>query len=88
MRHTHNFLHDKDTGCLWNKQRLCEKFILFWLVSKELYFHAMGGRKSLTDTVVKTAETGYMQGWLIKSLEDLYIHYNRVTVMYIVNSIK
>jgi len=75
MRHTHNFLHDKDTGCLWNKQRLCGKFILFWLVSKEFYFHAMGSQKSLTDTAVKTAETGYMQGRLIKSLENLLYIY-------------
>lgn len=46
------------------------------LVSKEFYFHAMGGREGLTDTAVKTAETGYMQRRLIKSLEDLCIHYD------------
>ncbi|XP_012231845.1 DNA-directed RNA polymerase III subunit RPC1 isoform X2 [Linepithema humile] len=46
------------------------------LTSKEFYFHAMGGREGLTDTAVKTAETGYMQRRLIKSLEDLCIHYD------------
>ncbi|XP_011874550.1 PREDICTED: DNA-directed RNA polymerase III subunit RPC1 [Vollenhovia emeryi] len=46
------------------------------LQSKEFYFHAMGGREGLTDTAVKTAETGYMQRRLIKSLEDLCIHYD------------
>lgn len=46
------------------------------LKSKEFYFHAMGGREGLTDTAVKTAETGYMQRRLIKSLEDLSIHYD------------
>ncbi|XP_072757329.1 DNA-directed RNA polymerase III subunit RPC1-like [Anoplolepis gracilipes] len=44
--------------------------------SKEFYFHAMGGREGLTDTAVKTADTGYMQRRLIKSLEDLCVHYD------------
>ncbi|XP_018403555.1 PREDICTED: DNA-directed RNA polymerase III subunit RPC1 [Cyphomyrmex costatus] len=46
------------------------------LISKEFFFHAMGGREGLTDTAVKTAETGYMQRRLVKSLEDLCIHYD------------
>ncbi|CAL1677654.1 unnamed protein product [Lasius platythorax] len=46
------------------------------LGSKEFYFHAMGGREGLTDTAVKTADTGYMQRRLIKSLEDLCVHYD------------
>lgn len=29
------------------------------------------------DTAVKTAETGYMQRRLVKSLEDLVLHYDR-----------
>lgn len=36
----------------------------------------MGGREGLVDTAVKTAETGYMQRRLVKSLEDLVIHYD------------
>ncbi|XP_029660797.1 DNA-directed RNA polymerase III subunit RPC1 isoform X2 [Formica exsecta] len=47
------------------------------LGSKEFFFHAMGGREGLTDTAVKTADTGYMQRRLIKSLEDLCIHYDK-----------
>ncbi|XP_050462135.1 DNA-directed RNA polymerase III subunit RPC1 [Cataglyphis hispanica] len=46
------------------------------LDGKEFYFHAMGGREGLTDTAVKTADTGYMQRRLIKSLEDLCVHYD------------
>ena len=42
----------------------------------ELYFHTMGGREGLIDTAVKTAETGYMQRRLMKSLEDLSIKYD------------
>ncbi|KAH8042081.1 hypothetical protein HPB51_021165 [Rhipicephalus microplus] len=37
----------------------------------------MGGREGLVDTAVKTAETGYMQRRLVKSLEDLCCHYDR-----------
>jgi DNA-directed RNA polymerase III subunit RPC1 len=42
----------------------------------EFYFHTMGGREGLIDTAVKTAETGYMQRRLMKSLEDLSIKYD------------
>ena len=36
----------------------------------------MAGREGLIDTAVKTAETGYMQRRLMKSLEDLSIKYD------------
>lgn len=36
----------------------------------------MAGRVGLIDTAVKTAETGYMQRRLVKSLEDLVQHYD------------
>ena len=36
----------------------------------------MGGREGLVDTAVKTAETGYMQRRLVKSLEDLCMQYD------------
>lgn len=42
----------------------------------EFVFHTMGGREGLVDTAVKTAETGYMQRRLVKSLEDLYVGYD------------
>ena len=32
--------------------------------------------QGLVDTAVKTAETGYMQRRLVKSLEDLVMHYD------------
>lgn len=37
----------------------------------EYYFHAMGGRRGLADTAVKTAETGYMQKRIVKCTEDI-----------------
>lgn len=46
------------------------------LTPTEFIFHTMGGREGLVDTAVKTAETGYMQRRLIKSLEDLCSHYD------------
>ena len=38
--------------------------------------HTMTGREGLVDTAVKTAECGYMARRLMKSLEDLSIHYD------------
>eukprot|EP01065_Artemidia_motanka_P031886 TRINITY_DN3875_c0_g1_i1.p1 TRINITY_DN3875_c0_g1~~TRINITY_DN3875_c0_g1_i1.p1 ORF type:complete len:1544 (+),score=476.19 TRINITY_DN3875_c0_g1_i1:46-4632(+) len=50
------------------------------LAPHEFFFHTMGGREGLVDTVVKTADTGYMQRRLVKSMEDLCVQYNnRVT---------
>jgi|UniRef100_A0A6C0C0C6 DNA-directed RNA polymerase II subunit RPB1 len=46
------------------------------LTPEELWFHAMGGRTGLIDTAVKTSSTGYIQRRLIKSMEDLKIHYD------------
>ena len=46
------------------------------LNATEFFFHTVGGREGLVDTAVKTAETGYMQRRLIKSLEDLSVKYD------------
>lgn len=42
----------------------------------EFFFHTMAGREGLTDTAVKTADTGYMSRRLMKSLEDLSVQYD------------
>ena len=49
---------------------------LFGLTPQEFYFHAMGGREGLIDTAVKTAETGYIQRKLVKSMEDIMVRYD------------
>ena len=46
------------------------------LSSTEFFHNAMTGRDGLTDTAVKTAETGYMQRRLMKAMEDLTTHYD------------
>ncbi|KAG7257106.1 hypothetical protein CRUP_002887 [Coryphaenoides rupestris] len=46
------------------------------LTATEFFFHTMAGREGLVDTAVKTAETGYMQRRLVKSLEDLCSQYD------------
>ena len=43
---------------------------------QEFFFHAMGGRVGIIDTSIKTAETGYIERRLIKSLEDLMVRYD------------
>ena len=47
------------------------------LTAPEFFFHTMGGREGLVDTAVKTAETGYMQRRLVKSMEDLIVRYDK-----------
>eukprot|EP00659_Diplonema_papillatum_P008559 gene8562-13225_t len=46
----------------------------------EFWFHTMGGREGLVDTAVKTAETGYMQRRLVKSMEDLCVQYDYTVI--------
>jgi DNA-directed RNA polymerase II subunit RPB1 len=54
-----------------------ENSFISGLTPEELFFHAMGGRVGLIDTAVKTSQTGYIQRRLIKSLEDVYVAYDR-----------
>ena len=42
----------------------------------ETFFHAMGGRIGVIDTAVKTAGVGYVSRRLVKSLEDIKVHYD------------
>ena len=53
-----------------------ENSYLRGLTPQEFFFHAMGGREGLIDTAVKTAETGYIQRRLVKSMEDLMVKYD------------
>lgn len=46
------------------------------MTATEFFMHAATGREGLTDTAVKTAETGYMQRRLVKALEDLCVQYD------------
>jgi DNA-directed RNA polymerase II subunit RPB1 len=46
------------------------------LEPQETFFHAMGGRIGVIDTAVKTAGVGYVSRRLVKSLEDIKVHYD------------
>ena len=59
--------HSKEPGA----KGFVENSFYSGLTPTEFFFHTMGGREGLVDTAVKTAETGYMQRRLVKSLEDL-----------------
>lgn len=43
----------------------------------EFFHHMVAGREGVIDTACKTADVGYLQRKLIKSLEDIKIHYDR-----------
>ena len=51
------------------------------LTASEFFFHTMGGREGLVDSAVKTADTGYMQRRLVKSMEDLIVRYDSTVRM-------
>jgi len=53
-----------------------ENSYLQGLTPSEFFFHAMGGREGLIDTAVKTAETGYIQRRLVKSMENVQVKYD------------
>jgi DNA-directed RNA polymerase II subunit RPB1 len=42
----------------------------------EFFYHTMAGREGCIDSTVKTAESGYIQRKLVKSLEDFMIKYD------------
>ncbi len=42
----------------------------------EMFFHAAAGREGLTDTAVRTSQSGYMQRRLINALQDLRVEYD------------
>ena len=46
------------------------------LTPAEFFFHAMTGREGLIDTAVKTADSGYMQRQLVKTMEDLMTYHD------------
>ena len=47
------------------------------LTPLEFFSHAIGGREGVTDTAVKTSETGYLQRRLVKAMEDLHVASDR-----------
>ncbi|KAH8090033.1 DNA-directed 5'-3' RNA polymerase [Aureococcus anophagefferens] len=53
-----------------------ENSYLRGLSPQEFYFHAMGGREGLIDTACKTAQTGYLQRRLVKSMESIMVKYD------------
>jgi len=42
----------------------------------EFFAHAMAGREGITETAVKTGESGYAQRRMVKALEDVIVNYN------------
>ena len=43
---------------------------------REFWFHAMTGREGVTDTAMKTAQSGYIQRRMVKVGEDIAIKYD------------
>jgi DNA-directed RNA polymerase II subunit RPB1 len=50
------------------------------LTPSEMFFHALGGREGLTDTALKTAQTGYIARKLMKGTEALIISHSGAVV--------
>lgn len=46
------------------------------LKPQEFWFHSMSGREGVSDTAMKTANSGYVQRKMIKILEDVQVRYD------------
>lgn len=55
---------------------ICHSFF-HGLTPSEFWFHAMSGREGITDTAMKTANSGYSQRKMIKTMEDLQVKYDQ-----------
>lgn len=44
---------------------------------QEFWYHAMSGREGVTDTALKTANSGYIQRKMVKVMEDIQIKYDQ-----------
>lgn len=53
---------------------LCTRSFLTGLNPSELFFHQAGSREGLTDTAVKTSDTGSMHHSIVKALEDVKVY--------------
>jgi DNA-directed RNA polymerase II subunit RPB1 len=47
------------------------------LSPQEFWFHAMSGREGVTDTALKTAQSGYIQRKMVKIMEDIQVKYDQ-----------
>ena len=54
----------------------CENSFISGLNPTEFFFHNTSGREGLTDTAIKTSETGYLQRKLMKAMEDAKMCYD------------
>ena len=52
----------------------CVNSFLTGLDPSEMFFHQAGGREGLTDTAIKTSETGHMHHKIVKALEDVKVY--------------
>jgi DNA-directed RNA polymerase II subunit RPB1 len=43
------------------------------LSPQEMWFHAVGGREGLSDTAVRTKDSGYIQRKMVKTMEDIRV---------------
>lgn len=63
------------TGLIITRRARAENGVLTY-ASRPMIVGNCGGREGLVDTAVKTAETGYIQRRLVKSMESIKVHYD------------
>lgn len=47
------------------------------LTPQEFWFHSMSSREGITDTAMKTAQSGYIQRKMVKIMEDVQVKYDQ-----------
>jgi DNA-directed RNA polymerase II subunit RPB1 len=54
----------------------CRSSFMSGLTPPEFFFHVIGGREGIINTAIKTADTGYVQRKVTKTLEDIKAEYD------------
>ena len=73
-RRTLNIFNIDDDGPI--ARGFCRNSLLHGLNPAEFWFHNVTGREGLTDTAIKTSETGYIHRKMSKSMEDAKVYYD------------
>jgi DNA-directed RNA polymerase II subunit RPB1 len=73
----HYFFQEEDLTRKYESRGFIRNSFLKGLSPQEFWFHAMSGREGITDTAMKTAQSGYTQRKMVKIMEDVQVKYDQ-----------
>lgn len=72
----HYPLHDVSPNTDFEAQGFVRSSFAEGLTPREFFFHTATGREGVTDSAMATANSGYAQRRLVKTLEDVVVHHD------------